>query len=237
MIQGNHRLARWPRWVQAWGEDRHQHAAARAEARAHAPIRPGERLVTVARGTGGELLVATDRAVYHQAGRSWARLGWEQVSRVHWDEHRRALILTGLTPAVPARTVLRLAKDWGLPAVTAERVSWTKVLDQRVSLNAGAGARVVVRCLPGQARLTWLVILDRGLDPANPGVQAELESALTELRAATGLEDAAAPKPGIAPRESHPGDGAIKARAQVVQRAGSAGVVQSRRGAGRRIWM
>ena len=63
------------------------------------------------------------------------RLGWEQLGRVDWDEQRHVLILTGLAPAVPARTVLGLAKDWDLPAVAADRVSWTSVLDQRISLN------------------------------------------------------------------------------------------------------
>ena len=193
----NHRLARGPRWAQAWREDRHQHAAARAEARAHAPLRPGERLLAVACGDRDELSVATDWALYHQAGRSWARLGWDQVGRADWDDQRHVLILTALTPAVPARTVLRLAKDWDLPAVAAERVSWTKLLDQRLSLNGQAGARLVARRLPGDAPITWLVILDRGLDPADPQVRAALESALTELRAVTGL-DAAASEPGIA---------------------------------------
>jgi hypothetical protein len=197
--QRNRRLISWPRWVQAWREDHQQHAAARAGARARAPVRPGERLLAVARGTGAELLAATDSALYHQVGQAWARLGWEQVGRVGWDEQRHVLILTGLTPAVPARAVLRLAKDWGLPAVAAERASWSKVLDQRISLNGQAGARVVARRLPGQARLTWLVILDRGLDPANRGVRAGLESALTELRAATGLGDRAGSESGTAP--------------------------------------
>jgi hypothetical protein len=125
------RLISSPRWVQAWREDHERHVAARAEARAYAPVRPGERLLAVARGTGGELLAATDWALYHQAGQAWVRLGWEQVGRVGWDEQRHVLILGGLAPAVPARTVLGLAEDWDLPAVAAERVSWTTVLDQQ----------------------------------------------------------------------------------------------------------
>jgi hypothetical protein len=62
----------------------------------------------------------------------------------------------------------------------------------------GAAARVVARRLPGGARVTWLVILDHGLDPADPVVRAELASAVTELRAVTGAEDAAGSEPGIA---------------------------------------
>lgn len=197
--QRNRRLISLPRWVQAWREDHEQHAAARGEARAHAPVRPGERLLAVARGADGELSVATDRALYHQAGQAWVRLGWDQVGRVDWDEQRHVLILSGLTPAVPARPVLHLARDWDLPAVAAERISWTSVVDQRISFNAQAGARVVARRVRGGVRVRWLVILDRGLDPGNPVVRAELESALTELRAATGLEDPASSEPGIAP--------------------------------------
>src|SRR5262249_16433632 len=93
----------------------------------------------------GELLAATDWALYHQAGQSWARLGWDQVGRVDWDEQRRVLTLTGLTPAVPTRTMLRLAKGWDLPAVAAERARWAKVVDQRVSLNGEAGGRGIAR--------------------------------------------------------------------------------------------
>jgi hypothetical protein len=184
--------------VQAWRDDRAQHAAARAAARAQAPLRPGERLLAVACGAGGDLLAATDRALYHQAGQAWARLGWDQVGRVDWDEQRHILLLIGLTPAAPARTVLLLAKDWALPAVAAERVSWATVVDQRISLNGDAGARVVARRRPGQAAVTWQVILDRTLDPADPAIKAKLQSSLTELRAVTGVEDGAGAEPGKA---------------------------------------
>jgi len=193
--RGNRRLRQW---LKAWQEEREQHAAARAGARAYAPLRPGERLLAVACGVGGGLLAATDWALYYQADQAWARLGWEQLGRVDWDEQRHVLVLTGLTRAVAARTVLRLAKDWGLPAVAAERVGWVKVVDQRISLNGGAGARVVARRLPSDARVTWLVILDSGLDPGDPGVRAGLESALTGLRAVTGVGGSAGSEPGFA---------------------------------------
>ena len=195
--QRNRRLIPWARWVQACRADHEEHAAARAETRAHAPLRRGERLLAVARGADGGLLAATDWALYHQAGQSWARLGWDQVGRVDWDEQQRVLTLTGLVPSVPARTVLYLARNWGLPAVAAERASWAKVVDQRISLNGQAGARVIARRAPGGPRVRWLVILDQGFDAADPGVRAELETALAELRAATGAEYGAAAEPGI----------------------------------------
>jgi hypothetical protein len=181
--------------VQAWREDHEQHTAAREAARAHAPLRPGERLLAVACGADGELLAATNWALYHQRGRSWARLGWDQVSRVDWDEQRRILMLAGLAPGVPARTVLRLARPWDLPAAVAERVSWAKVVDQRISLIGEAGARVIARRVPGGPAVRWLVIVDRELDPADPEVRAGLEAALAELRAETGAGYSAGAEP------------------------------------------
>ena len=185
----------WLRWLRAWRDDHEQQAASRAEARAHAPLHPGERLLAAARGVGGELLAATDWALYHQGGQSWARLGWDQVSRVDWDEQRRILMITGLVPGVPARTVLRLARPWDLPAAAAERVSWAKVVDQRISLSGEAGARVIARRVPGGPQVRWLVILDRELDPADPEVRAGLEAALAELRAETGAGYGAGAEP------------------------------------------
>ena len=191
----NRTLAPWRRWLQTWREDHDQHAAARARARA--PLRPGERLLAVACSAGGELVAATDWALYHQAGQAWARLGWDQVGRVDWDEQRRVLMLTGLTPAVPARTMLHLAKGWDLPAVAAERASWAKVVDQRISLNGEAGARVIARRVPGGPQARWLVVLDQGLDAADPEVRAWLDAALAGLRAATGAGYGAGAEPGI----------------------------------------
>jgi len=183
----------WPRWIQARRADRRRHAAARAEVRAHAPIRPGEHLLAVARDAHGDVVAATDWALYQQTGEGWVRLGWEQVNNADWDPQRHVLVLTGLTPAVPAWTVLHLSRDWGLPALAFERVSWAKVVDQRVSLGGQAGARVIARRHRGESPVTWLVILDHGLDPGDPGIQTGLESAISELRRVSGVEVTAGP--------------------------------------------
>ena len=212
------RRTRSLRWAQSWREDHQQHAAARAWTRAHAPTRPGERLLAVACGASGELLAATDLALYHQPSQLWTRLGWEEVGLVDWDEQQRILLLMGLTPQVPARTVLCLARDWGLPAMAAERAGSAKVLDQRISLHGSAGARVVARRIPGRTQISWLVVLDHGLDPADPQLRSELESALTALRAATGVEDSAGPEPEL------PRRGEIAATVQSTERPRESGI-------------
>jgi hypothetical protein len=53
-----------------------------------------------------------------------------------------------------------------------------------------AGARIIARRAPGQPSVSWLVILDRGLDAADPAVRAAVEAALTDLRAVTGADEA-----------------------------------------------
>jgi hypothetical protein len=38
------------------------------------------------------MAAATERALYHQAGQAWARLGWEQVGWVDWDEQQHVAL-------------------------------------------------------------------------------------------------------------------------------------------------
>jgi hypothetical protein len=81
-------------------------------------------------------------------------------------------------------------------------VCWGEPVWPRISLNGDTGALVVARRVPGESHVRWLVILDRGLDRADPCVRAELESALTDLRALTGLEQVLGSQPGAGRSES-----------------------------------
>src|SRR5260370_39048467 len=77
-----------------------------AAAEAGAPIGPGERVLTTTREVSGALVVATGHAIYYQdgaaGGRSWSRLGWEDVGRARWDESSSTLPLTRLRdPGAP----------------------------------------------------------------------------------------------------------------------------------------
>ena len=179
--RGNRRGA-----LKNWIAERLRRYAARARA-GLAPIRHGEHVLAVALADRDELVVATDWALYHEAGGSWTRIGWENVGKVDWDAPRRVLALGGLTTAAPAAAVLRLSRDWDLPAVASERVTWTCVVDQRLSLNGSGGGRVLARRVPGQPGLRWVVIVDNGLDPGDPAFRAALGSALRDLRAVTGV--------------------------------------------------
>jgi hypothetical protein len=57
-------------------------------------------------------------------------------------------------------------------------------MDIRLALVSNALAvRVVARRVPGADGLTWQLRFDRGADLSNPGVRAEAEGVLTEVRA------------------------------------------------------
>jgi hypothetical protein len=88
----------------------------------------GERWLTAEVDARGVPVVATNRAVYHRdSGGGWLRLGWEQVGRVDWDEPRRTLLLTGLTPDVPRRVLLTVRRQPG-----SDRLLWVVAFDDGV---------------------------------------------------------------------------------------------------------
>lgn len=147
----------------------------------------GERWLTAEVDARGVPVVATNRAVYHRdSGGGWLRLGWEQVGRVDWDEPRRTLLLTGLTPDVPRRTVLSVRRGSVLVALARERVGWSTLLAGPIRLDR-VGVLLTVRRQPGSDRLLWVVAFDDGVDRDDPATSLRLASALARLRAETGI--------------------------------------------------
>jgi hypothetical protein len=143
------------------------------------PLVAGER-VLAARDLAGTRLVATDRAVYRMDWPGqWARLGWEQVGHVDWDE-RQGLVLTGWAPEAPARMVLAVLPRDPLVALACERVGWTTVMVTRVAVGGG-DVGVVVRRQPGSDHLLWMVNVE-GTAVNDP----EMAAALAKLRAELG---------------------------------------------------
>jgi len=131
-------------------------------------------------------------------GRAWARLGWDQVGRVAWDEQRHVLSLTGLAAAVPAYTVLCLAKAWDLPRWPSGVSAGPRCLTSGFHSTERPGHVWSPGACPAERVLGGWSSSIAGSVPQIPGVRAELESALTELRAVTGAGDAAGPALRIA---------------------------------------
>jgi hypothetical protein len=72
-----------------------------------------------------------------------------------------------------------------VPETVHERVMASIVLSRRVALPGG-GARLVARRGEGSGETVWQVLADEGVDLADPGVQARIDTALTDLQAELG---------------------------------------------------
>lgn len=108
-------------------------------------------------------------------------LPWDEVIRAAWD----APVLELQLPQGPYRLVL---EDPGaIPEVVNERVKASVVIQHHVPLRGDKGVRIVARRRPGAADVTWRVTIDAGLDPHDPGLRAEADAALAQLRATLGL--------------------------------------------------
>jgi hypothetical protein len=126
---------------------------------AGAPIGPGEKVLTSVRLLNAALVIATDRAVYHQdgpgAGRSWSRLGWEDVDRVLWDDDLCALTLTRAGRGGPSQLVLRLPRHAPLVELARERVTSTTLARAPV-LCGGRVCGWLTRRPPGSDEVRWV---------------------------------------------------------------------------------
>ncbi|MPZ97625.1 MAG: hypothetical protein GEU96_22580 [Propionibacteriales bacterium] len=181
-----------------WWWDALQHAAEDLASQVRRPatvrrlteLAPNERVLTYACDTDEASVVATDAALHPLTGpdgaESWSRWGWEQVAQVAWDAQHGTLTVVGLVPWLPRRTVLRFADRVPLVDLATERVAWTRQLATRLTLGDGT-VDVVVRRQPVSDRMYWLVHPGEAVDVDDPRVRAELDDALTRLRADTGL--------------------------------------------------
>ena len=147
---------------------------------------PGEQVLSVEADGHGEPVAATDRAIYHNDGDGWLRLGWEQVRRVDWDGPRSALLLWGLTPDVPRRTEMVLRRGSRLVTLARERVAWCTLPVPPTRLD-GVGTLLAVHRQPGADGLVWLVAFDAGVDGDDRDTSVRLASALRRVRAEAGI--------------------------------------------------
>jgi hypothetical protein len=152
------------------------------------PLARGEHILATERDSTGATVVATTRALYLQpdGDPAWRRLGWEETGRICWDRHRNVLDLTGAAPDW-GHVHLNLTRRSPMVALLNERVAACQLASARVSLPDGHTATVQARRRPGAAEVTWLVVLDRTTDGADPAVQAVVQSAIRALRTELGL--------------------------------------------------
>jgi hypothetical protein len=158
---------------------------------AGAPIRPGERVLTSVRLVTAALVIATDRAVYHQDGsgadRSWSRLGWEDVDQVLWDDDLRALTLTRAGRGGPSRVVLRFPRHAPLVELARERVTSTTLARAPVLCGGRVCGWLIARRPPGSDEVRWVLALPDVTALGDPALRSRVSGAIAALEADLGL--------------------------------------------------
>lgn len=139
---------------------------------------PGDRSLCYALDAAGSPVVAARDALILPGG---TRLPWQRIELVQWDDPT----LTITDEAGLVRSV-ELDAPGALPDVAYERVTASIVVSRHVPLAGELGVRIVARRAPdsGTDELDWRLHYDAGLDPGDPGVQADAERAFARVRAA-----------------------------------------------------
>ncbi len=152
-------------------------------------VAPGERVLAWSYARGGAVVVASTLAAYLPdpagTGGELARVPYEQVASATWDEPVLDVVTVGPRRR---RFVVELDQPGLVPETVRDRVTASIVVSERVLLVGTLGARVTARRAPaGDSEVTWHVIFDAGLDPADPALRAAADAAIDTLRASTGL--------------------------------------------------
>jgi hypothetical protein len=141
-------------------------------------LEKGERVLAVSDDT-----VATDTALHFPDGTAMVRLPWERVEQAVWKDGVLLVREVG-----GGRHVVRLADPGSVPEAVRERVTSTVVVSTHVKLPSGGGVRVTARRpAKGGGEPRWTLIFDPGLDPSDPGLLAQAEQAMEDIRHQTGL--------------------------------------------------
>jgi hypothetical protein len=150
------------------------------EIRATLPTERGERVLTAGRATDDRWVVATDRALIDGTRRT----AWTDVVHAQWYDEEKVLEVD-LLPGDEPSYLLALAEPGRLPETVHERVMASIVLSRRVALPGG-GARLVARRGEGSGETVWQVVVDDGVDLADPAVRHRVDAALADLQAELG---------------------------------------------------
>lgn len=153
-----------------------------AHVHAAAPVEPGERILAFAHDLAGRLVVATDRALRHQATGAWSRLGWEQLTRVTWDGDRRTFAVTDMLTGRVTSIRLHATDGSRLADLAHERVGFTMLLTRMVPLTGHQPARVTARRQPGTEQISWQVSFGNGSSAAGPALRSEIAVVIAQLR-------------------------------------------------------
>jgi len=143
--------------------------------------------------TTGRWVAGTRAAVYLPSDSTDAdrRVGWEKIERANWDSEASVLHVYETTDfGTPLRaTELKVDDPGRFGQLLRERVDASIVVQRHVPLAGKRGVRIVGRRNPAatDAAVTWNIVLDKGLEPTQPGIVDAAEAALRQVRDEFGI--------------------------------------------------
>ncbi len=152
--------------------------------------------------TDGHWVAGTRAAVYLPADstslsdsigstEAFRRVGWEQIERAGWDSEASVMHIYETTAfGTPLRaTELKVDDPGRFGQLLRERVDASIVVQRHVPLSGKRGVRIVGRRNPADtnAPVAWNFVLDKGLEPDQPGVVDAAEAALESVRDEFGI--------------------------------------------------
>jgi hypothetical protein len=162
----------------------------RLSRRPPAPVRDkltlerGERTLATAPTRGGSYVVATSTALHvPTASGGFLRLPWERVDRASWKD---GWLHVHETSGGPEHHV-RLTDPGSVPETVRERVTATVVVSHNARLPGGGTVRIAGRRPAAGGEVRWSFVFEAGMDASDPGLRAQAEQILEDLRRQTGL--------------------------------------------------
>jgi hypothetical protein len=160
------------------------------EVRLALDLHRAERVLTHAPTRGGSYVVATSMALHLPAGRAegttapaFVRLPWDRIGHASWKDGW----LHVHEPGGTAEHHVRLTDPGSVPETVRERVTSTVVVDHQGRLPGGRRVRILGRRTAGGGEPHWSFVFEPGADPDDPGLRAQAEQLLEDLRRQTGL--------------------------------------------------
>jgi hypothetical protein len=147
-----------------------------------------EEILAAVQLTTGHWVAGTRAAVYLPTESTTAvrRVGWEHIERASWNSDESILhVYETTTFGTPLRATDLPVDDPGrFGQLLRERVDASVVIQRHVPLAGKKGVRIVGRRNPADtnAPIAWNFVLDKGLEPDQPGLLDRAEAALAGVR-------------------------------------------------------
>ncbi|QKG26326.1 hypothetical protein [Actinomadura verrucosospora] len=144
----------------------------------------GERVLASAPTRGGSHVVATTTALHVPTpSGGFLRVPWERVDQATWKDGWLHVEET----SGGGEHHVRLTEPGSVPETVRERVTATIAVTHQAKLPGGGKVRIAGRRPAAGGDVRWSFVFDAGLDPDDPGLRAQAEQVLEDLRRQTGL--------------------------------------------------